>query len=252
MRSPARAFAHAAIVGGLSIVALASACSSEDEAPPAAPAPNRDPAPKQAEGDITPSAPSATGPACEELGRLVGTSLEAKLMTPTERSIVLPLANRPAPSRLAVLASGAAGELVGKTVALGAAENASFETCTHCFVIALGCAEDCSTAAWFFPRSGTATFTSVASDEGEPFEGVMRDVVLEHVRVDAATGASTPVPGGACLHVQELSFDAVARSADAVDGGSSSSSSSGGDAGQADGGTTSSGGLGKTGPGRVL
>lgn len=258
---------------GLTIVALASACMKEEadpasrSVPPAAPVAVTNDQP----GDpIAPS--SAGGPQCEELGSLVGNAVQAKLSTATQRSLSLPLANRPVPSRIGVVGVGPAADLVGKTVALGVAENANYETCTHCVVIALGCtATDCSNAAWFYPRAGTATFTAVASQSGQPFAGTFSDVTLEEVTVDAGN-VTTPVKGGACIHIGQLSFDGIATtplSAPPAPSTASSTSSSGGtdggitspsqpgtdviqaDAGSSSGssGTGSSGGTGKGGEG---
>lgn len=237
----------------IGITLLLAACSSGDDRAPTSPAVG---APTQQPGvtgsnDPGPAPAPSNGAACEDLGRLVGTSITAKLASESARAIVLPLANRPVPSRLSVIGVGTAADLVGKTVALGAAQNANYETCTHCFVIALGCGTDCKSAAWFFPRSGTATFTAVPSADGEPFKGTLTDVVLEEVKVDFATNASTKVEGGACLHVQELAFDAIAASASGgttTDGGTSSGGTSDGGASD-DGGTGSSGGSGKGGGG---
>lgn len=256
MRVPARVVFHAASVSATAVVLLLAACSSSERpggASTQVTPPGQQPG-VTGEGDVGPSPSPSSGGACEDLGRLVGTSITAKLASTTARSVVLPLANRPVPSRLAVVAVGPSADLTGKTVALGAAQNANYETCTHCFVIALGCGTDCTSAAWFYPRSGTATFTAVPSAGGEPFKGTLTDVVLEEVKVDFATNVSTKVEGGACLHVQELAFDAVAESTSGV-GQATDAGSSGGsdtDAGSSDGGTTSSGGTGKGGGGGDL
>ncbi len=248
MRVSARGVVHAASVSAVGVVLMLAACSSSEQpggTSPVATPPSQQPGVTGGEGNVGSSPSPSSGAACEDLGRLVGTSTDAKLASPTTRSVVLPLANRPVPSRLAVVGVGTDAELAGKTVALGAGQNANYETCTHCFVVALGCGTDCKSAAWFFPRSGTATFTAVPTAQGEPFKGVFTDVVLEEVKLDFETGVSTKVEGGACLHVQELSFDATVQSTFApgsVDGGTSGSPADGGDGGG--GGTGSSGGTG--------
>lgn len=247
MRVPARVVFHAASASAVGVVLMLAACSSSEGPAPSliVTPPSQQPGVTGSEGNVGSSPSPSSGAACEDLGRLVGTSTDAKLASPTTRSVVLPLANRPVPSRLAVVGIGTDAELAGKTVVLGTAENANYETCTHCFVVALGCGTDCKTAAWFFPRSGTATFTAVPTAEGEPFKGVFTDVVLEEVKLDFETGLSTKVEGGACLHVQELSFDATVQSTSApgsADGGTSGGPADGGDGGG--GGTGSSGGTG--------
>jgi biopolymer transport protein ExbD len=209
------------LVALASAAGLVSACAEDEAAPPppvaargAVPGAQDDPAP----GVIgTPSAES-----CEPLGRRVGTSLRAKYLGGVQ-SVDFPLTNRPVPSRLAILAVGTASALSGKTVALGAADNGNYRTCTHCVVVALGCGADCSTAAWFYPRSGSATFTAVAEAGGQAFNGKLTNVILEEVKVDPQTKTSSAVAGGACLHVQELSFESITGSTPKNDDGSSGS-----------------------------
>ncbi len=253
MRVLARVVLQIGSVTTTAIALLLAACSSSGDPGGASPAvtnPPPQPGVTGNEGEVDPTPSPSTGSACEDLGRLTGTSIGAKLASETARSIVLPLANRPVPSRLSIIAIGSAADLTGKTVALGAAENANYETCTHCFLVALGCGTDCKSAALFYPRSGTATFTAVPSASGEPFKGTLTDVVLEEVKVDFSTNVSTKVEGGACLKVQELAFDAVAQSAGSPGGGGADGGATD-DSGlpAEDGGTGSSGGTGKGGGG---
>jgi hypothetical protein len=228
--------------GAIGIVALLAACASTDDSPASAAAasPTDEPGSQaQVSGPAPAPSPTADG-TCEELGRVVGDALQARRTASDVRMVSLPLTGRPLPSHVAVLGAGRELDLVGKTVALGAAENADYETCTHCLLIAIGCdATSCDGAVWFFPRSGTATFTAAGLADGEPFSGTLTDVELEEVSIDWATSSSTPVPGGACLRLQSLSFDATVSGEDGGVGGSSS----GGD--EDGGGTTSSGGTGK-------
>jgi hypothetical protein len=204
-----RVFFQALTVGVLStglLVLTTGACTSSVEAPsappvgqppPAAPLTRETPAPTAAQ-------PLTTG-RCEELGALAGSALTARLGQETE-SFLLPLANRPVPSRLGVTAVGKPlAELTGETVRLGVGGNDNYETCSHCIAIALDCGKDCTTATWFYPRSGSARFASV----GKKFEGTFTDVVLEQVTLDWTTMRSSPVTGGACLHISELSFVAA-------------------------------------------
>lgn len=226
---------------------------------------------RQQRTDETTTTPTPANPAgCEALGTLVGNGLEASLDSATRRSVAVPLVSRPTATRVSVQGVGAPADLSGKTIALGVAANVGNDTCTHCLLITVGCAgDDCSGATYYFPRSGTATFTAVASAAGQPFGGRFSDVILDHVIIDPATRASRAAGDGRCLYVKELAFDAlVPREAETPsdgggvgntpidDGGSSSSSS--GTLGSSSGGTgqgptpesdTSSGGTGKNGGG---
>jgi hypothetical protein len=193
-------------------------------------------------GTAAPSTPAPTGSKCEELGKIAGTALSAKLFT-DRQSLLVPLANRPVTSRLGVIAVGTRTELQNKLAALGTGDNVNYETCSHCFAIALGCVQnDCKPGTWFYPKSGSAIFTAIATTSGEKFEGTFSDVTLEQVTIDWKTATSVPVPGGACMHVTELTFSATATSTSITptdagtsaeggtntDAGSSNSSTSGG------------------------
>ncbi len=129
---------------------------------------------------------------------MTGTALPARLSlrNTTSQSISVELANRPLTSRLGVIAVGARPELLNKAAALGTGANANYETCTHCFAIAIGCtATDCKQGVWFYAKSGAAVFTQVAAQSGEKFEGKFSDVTLEQVSIDWNTAHSTPVRG---------------------------------------------------------
>ena len=229
----------------LGIVSI-QGCAKDDETAPArgvfAPAP----AGRQGAEENSPTSTPANPDGCEALGSLVGSGLEASLASTTRRSVAVPLVSRPTGTRVSVQGVGASADLSGKTIALGVALNAANETCTHCLVISVGCSgDDCSNATYYFPRSGSATFTAVASAEGQPFGGRFKDVILEHVTIDPATGVSHAAGDAKCLYVKDLAFDAVVPQSappppstgdDAggtsyaggqVDGGGSSTSSSG-------------------------
>lgn len=252
---------------------IGEGCAKDEEtAPPArgvfAPAPRG----RQQGAEETPSPASANPAGCEALGMLVGNGLEASLDSATRRSVAVPLVSRPVATRIAVQGVGASGELSGKSTALGVAANVGNDTCTHCLVIAVGCAgDDCSGATYYFPRAGIATFTAVASAAGQPFGGRFSDVILDHVTIDPTTGATRAVGDGRCLYVKDLAFDATvpreeetppppandAGGSDAteagpstIDGGGVGSSSGGGSSGPGDDDEgTSSGGTGKGGGG---
>lgn len=187
--------------------------------------------------------------ACEDFGSLSGTSLEAR-SSGTTAATSMAVANRPSFTKLAVSAYGSASSLSGRSVSLGTAENANLATCTHCIAIAIGCTEtSCKDAAWFYPRSGNATFTNVGYEDGNLFEGTFDDVILEQVKVDFDTLTTTPVGGGACVRVPSLAFSAsvVRTSADGGGVGLTDSDGGGGNGGNggntaSDGGSKSSGG----------
>jgi hypothetical protein len=262
------------LVSGALVLAIAVGCAKDEQ--PTRPAsgvfaPAASGRQQGGENDTTATPANAAG--CEALGTLVGNGLEASLVSATRRSVAVPLVSRPTATRVSVQGVGASGDLSGKTIALGVAANVGNESCTHCLLIAVGCAgDDCSGATYYFPRSGTATFTAVASAEGQPFGGRFSDVILEHVTVDSTTGATRSVGDNRCLYVKDLAFDAVVPvseatppppdptvDAGAIDSGTSSSSSSSGTVGSSSGGggsnpgtddpDTSSGGTGKGGGG---
>lgn len=199
------------------------------------------PAGRQGAEDTSPTATPANPDGCEALGTLVGSGLEASLASATRRSVAVPLVSRPTTTRVSVQGVGASADLSGKTIALGVAANVGNETCTHCLLIAVGCsADDCSNATYYFPRSGTATFTAVASSEGQPFGGRFRDVILDHVTIDPATSASHAAGDGRCLYVKDLAFDAVVPQVAPVPPTPSDAGGGGGDPGVDAGSTTSS------------
>lgn len=252
----ARVLLHSTIAFGLVVLGLVSACSDAEEEAPATRAPRPLPgasSPAPSEGDTTPSQTTASAGKCEELGSLAGATGDARYVNSELRSLSLPLASRAVPSKIAVIGIGTRSQLLGTEAVLGAAQNANYETCTHCIVIAVGCTTDCTAGTWFYPRSGKATFNAVPSVSGESFKGTFTDVTLEEVRVDFATGISTPVPSGACFHVSTLSFDAVAKSESGTTTSSSGTTtdsgtidSGGGSSGGSSGEPTSSGGTGSS------
>jgi uncharacterized membrane protein YgcG len=239
----------------LATIVVEGCAKDEETAPPArgvfAPAPTGR---QQGADETTPTAASASAAGCEALGTLVGNGLSASLDSATRRSVAVPLVSRPTATRVAVQGVGASSDLSGKTIALGVAANSANDTCTHCLLIAVGCTgDDCSSATYYFPRSGTATFTAVASAAGQPFGGRFSDVILEHVTIDPATGATRAAGDDHCLYVKDLAFDALVPEESVLppsdvdadvdggggtedDGGSSTSSSGGGGTGKGGGG----------------
>jgi hypothetical protein len=191
---------------------------------------------------------------CEDFGPLTGSSAAIRLIGTSLESASFNATDRPQTTRLTILASGDPKVLAGKAAPVGAGDNANFATCTHCVVVAIGCSgSDCSRAALFYPRSGSAMFASVATTGGETFEGSLENAELVQVTIDTQTQRSTPVAGGACIKVPTLSFRGTAVSAPAGEppsgGGTSgtnatSSSSSTSSTSSSGHGGSSSGGLG--------
>jgi hypothetical protein len=213
---PSRTALVAALSAGAAALAL-FACGAGDDGPDDV---SSTPGTPAARGPT----PSAPGPSdgCEDLGSLSGSALESWIDTTGPALLQgtnFGVSGRPTMTRARMLAVGDAATLVGKPAVLGAGVNASAETCTHCLFVAVGCAlaDDCQSATWFFPRAGTATFTAIASGQGEAFAGSFADVVLEQVTIDPATSATRPVPGGACLRVPSLAFSASASGEYAYD-----------------------------------
>jgi hypothetical protein len=154
------------------------------------------------------SATPTTAAGCEDLGTISNMSLTAYIGGITEAA-AFALPNRPETTKVAAV--GETSSMVGQPVVLGSGAEANFATCSHCLVLAIGCTTDCSSAAWFFARSGTVTFSSVATSEAAPsasFQGDFENVDLEQVSVNGNTYTSTPVPGGACLHIDSFTFSA--------------------------------------------
>lgn len=94
-------------------------------------------------------------------------------------------------------------ELTG-TIDLGAGEEASFATCTACVLIVEDQPEEGDPARLYFQQSGTVDLGTTT-----PYYlgGSLTDVTLVEVTIDGETGESTPVPGGQCLHITNLTFD---------------------------------------------
>jgi hypothetical protein len=84
------------------------------------------------------------------------------------------------------------------TITLGTGEEADYETCGQCVIIAQDI-EDQTPQTYYFATAGTLTLTSGAQQLNGYPQGTLRNVTLREVTVDAATYHSTIVPGGACL-----------------------------------------------------
>jgi len=209
------------------VVIVLGACTKDAERPDL-PATLGNPNPAEVTGKDGVSHSSLQS--CEDFGALSGSSAAIKLIGASLASASFNALDRPQATKLTILASGDPAQLVGKTTAVGTGGNANFATCTHCFVVAIGCAgSDCSRAALFYPRSGSATFAAVANAAGQTFEGTLENAELVQVTIDTQTQASTAVPGGACIKVPTLAFRGTAALAPV--GGTSGAPPGGGTSG---------------------
>jgi hypothetical protein len=207
---------------GAGILAL-GACTKDAERPDL-PATLGNPSPVEVVGNDGVSHSSLQ--ACEDFGTLSGSSAAIRLIGTSLASASFSAADRPEATKLTILASGDPALLVGKSTAVGTGDNANFATCTHCFVVAIGCAgSDCSRAALFYPRSGSATFAAVATAAGQTFEGKLENAELVQVTIDTQTQQSTAVAGGACIKVPSLDFQGTATLASVPPAGGTSGSS---------------------------
>lgn len=116
---------------------------------------------------------------------------------------------------LVLAVGGNGGVALNAPVSLGVGANANYGTCTHCVAVLFGCVMnasgnyDCPRTA--LARSGTAVVQSFASAPSGRFAASVFNVVFEEVRVDPSTFMSTPLPGGECFTLDELSSNGVAR-----------------------------------------
>lgn len=226
------------VASGLVLAVLAVGACTQDAERPSLDGILGNPEPIQLGGDN--AARSSLSGGCEDFGSLTGDALGVKITTSFQSTSYVPT-SRPQPTKLTVIATGAAGAALGKSVPLGAGENKSFATCAQCVVVAIGCGADCSRAAMFFPRSGTATITSLAQDDGSSvFAGRFENVELEQVTIDTKTQATTPVAGGACIRIPLMSFRGTpSATPPAGDGGAGGTSSSSGTTTSSSGGSSS-------------
>lgn len=90
------------------------------------------------------------------------------------------------------------------TVDLGSGEEASFATCNSCLLVLEDTPEEGDPARTYFQQSGTLELGSTT-----PYyiAGSLSGVTLVEVTIDDETYEATPVPGGACLTISNLSFD---------------------------------------------
>lgn len=178
------------------------------------------------------------GDGCIQLGGIQGTAFTAHV-EPASRWFWAAVPGQNTPAKIGVIATGDPVALKGQTASLGTGANADYATCTHCLPMVLGCTgDDCTGARWFFPRGGSATFTSTATLDGESFAGHFDDVLLREVSINPDTLVATDLPGGACFRFTSVTFSATADLGvlPGVDGGD--------DDGGTDGSVSSSGGSG--------
>jgi hypothetical protein len=90
----------------------------------------------------------------------------------------------------------------------------NYADCPQCVVVWQDSADDpAATPKIFFQDTGEMTieeFTATAQGGiGQKSKGVLKDVRLIEVTIDGATYTSTPVPGGACLLLEEGAWDTM-------------------------------------------
>ena len=108
---------------------------------------------------------------------------------------------------------GVEGELVLESyldetgsIDLGTASQSSYTTCTQCVFVRL------SDGRIFLQESGQLTLTGDSQSSLGVLRGDLSGLQLTEVTLDPHTSESTPVPGGACVQVADLSFDTAATS----------------------------------------
>jgi hypothetical protein len=200
-------------------------------------------APSPAESDPSQKPQGALGSGdaavCEDLGALAASALTANVDASGDW-FTMPLAGRPVPTYISVGAYGDPANLLGQSATLGAGVNDNYQTCTHCILIAVGCASpnDCSAARRFYATSGSAKFTALAGPTNDTFTGTFSSVVLTEVTIDTTTYRSTAVAAGGCLRVSSFDFRATVNAQSVItDAGGSSH-----DGGTSDGSSSSKGG----------
>jgi hypothetical protein len=76
--------------------------------------------------------------------------------------------------------------------------DSNYATCSRCFV---GLQDPMTPGKVFFPVSGTLTITATSDQLNGTIDATATDVTFVEVTIDSNSFASTPVPGGACLHL---------------------------------------------------
>jgi hypothetical protein len=104
---------------------------------------------------------------------------------------------------------------------LGTGADADYATCDHCVIVGQD-NNGTNIAAAFFASAGTMAVTTPDTGNGKS-KGTLTGVTLVEVTLDQMTGASTPIPGGACLNLATTSWDTTQLSADPAVGRASPS-----------------------------
>jgi hypothetical protein len=74
----------------------------------------------------------------------------------------------------------------------------NYATCSRCLSVL---SDPSSTGKTFFTKSGTLTVDASSMQLTGNLTGTLTDLTLVEVTIDQSTFMSTPVPGGACLHI---------------------------------------------------
>jgi hypothetical protein len=105
--------------------------------------------------------------------------------------------------------SGAGAGLNGEnkgTFDLSAGIDNNYSTCARCFRIF---EDPMVPGRTFFQQSGTLTVGATSDQLNGTLHGTLSNVTLVQVTINTTTFVSTPVPGGACLHITSATVDVV-------------------------------------------
>jgi hypothetical protein len=84
------------------------------------------------------------------------------------------------------------------SVTFGVGDESNYATCTRCFVVRTLNAPE---PRYFFAVSGALDVTPASVLPIGTLDATLNDVTLIEVTIESETFLSTPVPGGACLHL---------------------------------------------------
>ena len=151
---------------------------------------------------------------------LVALPLAAHAQWSDDPLVNLAIADRPSEQVVPKIAATADGGCYVAWFDLASGNNASFATCDQCVLVT----QDVSgtTASKYFYQSAGSIQVNKPPISSGGISGSLSNVTLVEVTIDS-NYVSTPVPGGACLHVSSASFDAgcgnnVLESGEACDG----------------------------------
>lgn len=90
-------------------------------------------------------------------------------------------------------------------IPLSSGADANYATCVECLLVFQDYDPSVGAAKTFFQQSGALFVNSVSTANGA-LSGTLDDVTLVEVTIDPNTFTSTPVAGGACLHLSHSSI----------------------------------------------